>query len=66
MIEHLQRSWARHVVRALACAALAASVPVYADNWPQFRGPGGRGLSSETGLPVVIAENPEMTVGPSG
>lgn len=38
--------------RALLLAALLTSAPVQAENWPQFRGPGSRGLSSETGLPV--------------
>lgn len=57
MTEHRQRPPARQVAPAVALAvaalaALVASTPVHADNWPQFRGPGSRGLSSETGLPL--------------
>jgi outer membrane protein assembly factor BamB len=32
--------------------ALLTSLPAWAGDWPQFRGPGGRGVSDETGLPV--------------
>jgi len=45
-------------MRLLSRAALAAvallgpAAAVSADNWPQFRGPRGLGLSAETGLPV--------------
>lgn len=28
-------------------------LPSHADNWPQWRGPNGDGVSSETGLPIV-------------
>jgi outer membrane protein assembly factor BamB len=37
----------------LACTAAASA----AVNWPQFRGPGGHGLSDETGLPVTWSES---------
>jgi outer membrane protein assembly factor BamB len=40
----------RHVLVSLSFLALAAAAR--ADDWPQFRGPGGRGVSKETGLPV--------------
>ena len=33
-------------------AVLAVSESVHAENWPQFRGPGSRGVSSESGVPV--------------
>jgi len=36
------------------CLLLAASAR--ADNWPQWRGPGGDGVCRETGLPVAWAE----------
>ena len=39
---------ARGTAVFLAIAASAA----WAGDWPQFRGPGGRGISDETGLPV--------------
>ena len=32
-------------------AVLLACVPLHADNWPQWRGPSGTGVSSETALP---------------
>jgi len=31
---------------------LAATVPVSAEDWPMFRGPGGRGVSSESDVPT--------------
>jgi len=34
----------------LFALSLTATLP--ADNWPQWRGPGATGVSSETGLPV--------------
>ncbi len=39
--------WVRVVL-----AVLVVSAPVHAENWPQFRGPGSRGVSSESGVPV--------------
>jgi outer membrane protein assembly factor BamB len=40
-------------VRFLLTAALvAATTPIHADNWPQWRGPGGQGISGETALPL--------------
>lgn len=38
-------------ILAAASLGLAATV-AGADDWPQFRGPGGRGVTEETGLPV--------------
>jgi outer membrane protein assembly factor BamB len=41
----------------LSCVWLAASLPIYgADNWPQFRGPAGDGISDATGVPVMFSE----------
>jgi outer membrane protein assembly factor BamB len=34
-------------------AILVSASTVHAENWPQFRGPGGQGVSSETGVPVT-------------
>ena len=34
------------------CCLLVISLPVQADDWTRFRGPGGQGASSETGLPT--------------
>ena len=40
--------------RLLACltVALACSAALRAENWPQWRGPGGQGISKETRLPA--------------
>jgi outer membrane protein assembly factor BamB len=32
--------------------AAASALPALAENWPQFRGPTGQGISRETGVPV--------------
>jgi len=37
-------------------AALLISLALLAEDWPQFRGPGGQGHSSETGLPLTWSE----------
>lgn len=45
----------RRVLATLAfCVSFVATVR--AENWPEFRGPTGQGLSSETGLPVEWSE----------
>ena len=36
---------------SFSLVVLLASVPLYADNWPQWRGPSGTGVSSEKTLP---------------
>ena len=36
--------------------ASCAAVPAAANDWPQFRGPGGQGHSDERGLPVDWSE----------
>ena len=36
---------------------IAGSAVVLAEDWPQFRGPGGQGQSSETGLPIQWSES---------
>jgi outer membrane protein assembly factor BamB len=41
---------------ALVCALLAAVTAPAAENWPQFRGPSGDGVSQATGLPVTWSE----------
>lgn len=41
---------------ALAIAAVAAPL-VAAENWPEFRGPSGDGMSTATGLPVSWSES---------
>ena len=40
----------------LLCLAVAAS----AEDWPQFRGPGGQGHSNETGLPTTWSETNQV------
>src|SRR5688572_24185522 len=40
----------RHFALISPLLALLASAPADAENWPQWRGPTGNGLSSETGI----------------
>jgi outer membrane protein assembly factor BamB len=40
---------------AVATATLLAGFPAAAENWPQWRGPGGQGISIETRIPAVWA-----------
>jgi outer membrane protein assembly factor BamB len=47
----------RQAVFLVVLAALAARAAVSAEDWPQFRGPGGQGHSAETGLPVEWSES---------
>ena len=37
---------------ALLCSPLLLSLPATAEDWPEFRGPGGQGHSATTGLPT--------------
>jgi outer membrane protein assembly factor BamB len=39
----------------VSAAVLSAAATGVAENWPQWRGPGGQGVSSETGVPSVWA-----------
>ena len=41
-------------MRAVLAVALALTLigPLLAEDWPQFRGPTGQGISTETGLPT--------------
>jgi outer membrane protein assembly factor BamB len=41
----------------LVALALLASISLAAEDWPQFRGPGGEGHSTETGLPLQWSES---------
>ncbi|MFN9266035.1 MAG: PQQ-binding-like beta-propeller repeat protein, partial [Acidobacteriota bacterium] len=41
--------------RSLLTHLLAA--PLYAEDWPQFRGPGGQGHSIEQGLPTTWTDS---------
>ena len=41
------------MIRLTAVGLLLAATALHADDWPQFRGPGGKGVSTETGLPVT-------------
>ena len=49
----LQRVFLTSMVFSLL---LAAQLVLAAEDWPQFRGPGGQGHSSETGLPIEWSE----------
>lgn len=42
---------ARLPVLVIACASM------FAEDWPQFRGPRGNGISAETGLPITWSES---------
>lgn len=53
MTDGTPRQRAGFAVRTVALVALLSSTPIHAENWPQFRGPGSRGVSSEIGLPVT-------------
>lgn len=35
---------------------LLLAVPIFAEDWPEFRGPSGQGISAERGLPVTWSE----------
>jgi outer membrane protein assembly factor BamB len=40
-------------IRLARWSIIVLAVPVSAADWPQFRGPGGQGISSENGLPTT-------------
>ena len=45
----------RRVARVVCCAVILASIVLQAqaaENWPQWRGPGGQGVSSESAVPT--------------
>ena len=45
------------VLQATILALLSSALPAMgADHWPQFRGPGGQGQASATGLPTTWSE----------
>ena len=46
----------RRKVMAFAILGLAASIAPAADDWPEFRGPGGQGHSDAVGLPLEWSE----------
>src|SRR5688500_20386748 len=46
----------RRATFPLAVSLLLTAVPS-AEDWPQFRGPGGQGHSAETGLPIEWSES---------
>ncbi len=46
----------RHLTIALATGILF-SVTLLAENWPQWRGPAGNGVSPETGLPATFSSD---------
>ena len=44
----------------IASLAAASSLPALAENWPQFRGAMGQGISRETGVPVKWSETEKI------
>ena len=57
----LRIGWGWRVVIAgwcvLALAGASRAAAEKASDWPQFRGPGGQGVSSDVGLPVTWGED---------
>ena len=47
----------RRMIRYTALALILPSLVAEADDWPQFRGPGGDGRSSESNLPLTWSES---------
>ena len=56
MIRSTLRQMLRKILTALALLMVCAVV-ISAEDWPQFRGPGGQGHSTETGLPSEWSES---------
>lgn len=52
MVNWQGRKGKRMIAGTALFACLFCALPVRAGDWPQFRGPGGSGVSDETGLPV--------------
>jgi outer membrane protein assembly factor BamB len=50
------RPFAQTVTRFLVASCLLSATAQAADNWPQFRGPTGDGVSDATGLPISWSE----------
>ena len=40
------------LLASITLSCLSANTEAFADDWPQFRGPGGLGVSAETDLPI--------------
>jgi outer membrane protein assembly factor BamB len=63
-----------HRFLRLACVLLVLSVPTFAADWPQFRGPDRTGISKETGLlkkwprggPKLLWSSDKLGIGYSG
>src|SRR6188768_225726 len=47
----------RRVMWLLGFLLVCHQAAIFAEDWPQFRGPGGQGHSSEAGLPVQWSES---------
>ncbi len=47
----------RHGFLACLLSGTLSTAPLWAENWPQWRGPAGDGVSPATGLPVAWSEN---------
>ncbi len=50
-----------HRIAGITFVFVLALSPTYAEQWLQFRGPGGQGVSGETGLPVTWDDNQNIT-----
>jgi outer membrane protein assembly factor BamB len=53
----IMRKMLRGVVAALLAGAACGAVVLQAQDWPQFRGPGGQGVSAAQGLPLEWSES---------
>jgi outer membrane protein assembly factor BamB len=51
----------KRTVRALSIAGVLLSVPLAAQDWPQFRGPDGQGHASERGVPLEWSATRNVT-----
>lgn len=51
----------RRSLKLLSFLLLCQQPLLFAEDWPQFRGPGGQGQSSEVGLPVQWSESKNVT-----
>lgn len=45
-----------HLTPLTFTVLLLLSLPVFAEDWPEFRGPTGQGISTEHGLPLTWSE----------
>ncbi len=59
LVTRLNTDWLKRAVTvaALVIGSVGASDTVFAENWPQWRGPKNNGISNETGVPTKWTKN---------